>query len=93
MPKEQKTLAELDDIVHKHIEQNHRGPLGGAQFLKIVPVEGNPDRTWRIAHGGQAGGFGVALDEAEAELVKLYDLVRHTAGGYQTQVTNQPDRY
>jgi hypothetical protein len=73
--KKSKTGPELLDLVRAHVERFHRGPLDGAQFIKIIHVANDPNRNWRVAHSGIAGGYAIALDEAEAELTELYDLV------------------
>ena len=74
MAKQFKTERELLDLVRAHVERFHRGPLDGAQLIKIIHVANDPNRNWRVAHSGIAGGHSVALDEAEAELTELYDL-------------------
>jgi hypothetical protein len=74
LPKEQKTEAELLDLVRQHVERNHRGPLTGAPSIKVIHVLNDPGRNWRVSHSGEAGGYGVALEEADAELTSLYDL-------------------
>src|SRR5258708_6546576 len=74
--KETRTGEELSDLVRAHVEKYHRGPLDGAQFIKIIPTQPTTDGVnWRIAHSGQAGGHSIALDEAEAELTRKYSLV------------------
>jgi hypothetical protein len=75
MAKESKTESELLDLVRAHAERFHRGPLVGAQFIKIMHVLNDPNRNWRVAHSGTPGGFSIALDEAEAELTEQYDLI------------------
>ncbi len=75
MMKEIRTAAELTDLVRAHVEKFHRGPLSGAQFIKVVPIESTADGVdWRIAHSGEAGGHSIALDEAEVDLTKRYSL-------------------
>jgi hypothetical protein len=74
LAKQFKTEAQLLDLVRDHVLRFHRGPLDGAQLIKIIHVLNDPNRNWRVAHGGTAGGHSVALDEAEAELTELYDL-------------------
>jgi hypothetical protein len=75
MAKESKTKSELLDLVRAHVERFHRGPLDDAQFIKIIHVLNDPNRNWRVAYSGITGGNSIALDEAEAELTDLYDLV------------------
>jgi hypothetical protein len=74
LPKQQKTEAELLDLVRQHVERNRHGPLTGAQYIKIIHVLNDPARNWRASHSGEAGGDWVALEEADAELTSLYDL-------------------
>jgi hypothetical protein len=74
LPKEQKTEAELLDLVRQHVERNHHGPLTGAQYIEIIQVLNDPAPNWRASHSGEAGGDRVPLEEADAELTSLYDL-------------------
>jgi hypothetical protein len=77
MLRENRTESELSDLARVHVEKYYRGPLCGAQFIKIVSIAPKMEdaANWCIAHSGQAGGLSVALDEAEAELTKKYSLL------------------
>ncbi|MEA2758226.1 MAG: hypothetical protein QOH65_839 [Methylobacteriaceae bacterium] len=75
MNKEPKTETELDDLIHRYLEEQYRGPIGGAQWIKIVPLNPPEDgRTWYISHTGEPGGLSYALNEAERFLIEKYDL-------------------
>ena len=76
MAKQFRTETQLLDLVRAHVERFHRGPLlDGAQFIRVIRVANDPNRNWRIAYSGVAEDHAVALDEAEAELTELYDLI------------------
>jgi hypothetical protein len=72
MAKERKTALELYELVTAHIQRDPR--TAGSQWFKIESVQKDPGRTWRVAHSGEGSGFHAALDAADAELAKRYDL-------------------
>jgi hypothetical protein len=74
MAREGKTALELHELVTTHIQRNPSVTAVGAQWFKIEPVRNDANRTWRVAHSGEGGGLHAALDQADAELTKRYDL-------------------
>lgn len=74
--KEPKTADELHRLALEYVEKRHRGPITGAQWMKIAPVDDaiGEGKTWRIDLGLNRDDLADAFRAAERDLTKLYDL-------------------